>query len=576
MKHTIISLLLALVFALPAFAAENTCHNMAGGTFGVAWLDSTGEIRLFDGQKSVRLMGFYEKGHQIVAFDNDGNGKDCLAIISLNNKSLYILDAEKTIETGKAVVLSGPNGNNVKAISAGVITKDDARSTLIASTYSGNSYLWNKDYDKKGWPPISGDFDQVSAGKIKANMPCQFVAITNGDVYTYNPVWNVYSQKFMGKNVKATICGNFVPTTKEDEIIAAGEENTWILIGKKVDPLDKVVKCMTVGKAADKDVLIAVDKDGALCQYDRTAKAWTTLVEDMTGFVSVVTAPNADGTYTIYARTIDGLYRISADGKTAELVDGQLKTRLPLKADGKVVAQFQTGGKYKPYVEQLFTPSGVQVLLDSPGDHVHHHGLMYSLSIDSAEFWGEYNDSCGQEVLTKCELSEDSSAIKAELDWTAPDGTVVAKEVREISVASVDGANVLNWKSVLTPAGDKAITIKGRYYFGLGMRFAKEMNSTVKFSNSTGAHDGAIVRGDERLKDCQWINAKGFVAGAPISVTIEDLPGNTRAMTGYSMGDGWKAFAYMGATMRVHESPILLEPGKSITAAYKIIVKDAE
>ncbi|MBR6436228.1 MAG: PmoA family protein, partial [Thermoguttaceae bacterium] len=145
-----------------------------------------------------------------------------------------------------------------------------------------------------------------------------------------------------------------------------------------------------------------------------------------------------------------------------------------------------------------------------------------------------------------------------------------------ISVESVDGANVLNWKSVVTPAGDKAITIKGRYYFGMGMRFAKEMNSTVKFSNSTGVHDGAIVRGDERLKDCQWINAKGFVAGAPISVTIEDQPGNTRPMTGYSMGDGWKAFAYMGATMRVHETPILLEPGKSITAAYKVIVKDIE
>ena len=47
-------------------------------------------------------------------------------------------------------------------------------------------------------------------------------------------------------------------------------------------------------------------------------------------------------------------------------------------------------------------------------------------------------------------------------------------------------------------------------------------------------------------------------------------------MTGYSMGDGWKAFAYMGATMRVHENPILLEPGKSITAAYKIVIKDKE
>ena len=90
MKHTIISLILALAFALPAFAAENTCHNMAGGTFGVAWLDSTGEIRLFDGQKSVRLMGFYEKGHQIAAFDNDGTGKTVWQLsVWTKNRSIF-------------------------------------------------------------------------------------------------------------------------------------------------------------------------------------------------------------------------------------------------------------------------------------------------------------------------------------------------------------------------------------------------------------------------------------------------------------------------------------------------------
>ncbi|MBQ9456685.1 MAG: PmoA family protein, partial [Thermoguttaceae bacterium] len=112
------------------------------------------------------------------------------------------------------------------------------------------------------------------------------------------------------------------------------------------------------------------------------------------------------------------------------------------------------------------------------------------------------------------------------------------------------------------------------YYFGLGMRFARDMNESVRFSNSTGAHDGAIVRGDERLKDCNWIKAAGTIGGKNVSVTIEEKEGNTRPMTGYSMGDGWKAFAYMGGTMRVHEDPILLEPGQTITAEYKVVLKD--
>ena len=28
---------------------------------------------------------------------------------------------------------------------------------------------------------------------------------------------------------------------------------------------------------------------------------------------------------------------------------------------------------FKPYVKELFTPSGVNVLLDAPPDHLHHH-----------------------------------------------------------------------------------------------------------------------------------------------------------------------------------------------------------
>lgn len=573
MKKILFALLLAFALTAPAAAVENCCYNMAGGSFGVAWIDSTGEVRVFDGQKSVRLLGFYEKADKIGVLDLDGDGRDTLAVISQNKKSLYVIDVEKTIETGKAVILADANGSNIKGFcTAPSGTANEPKGSVIVSTYSGNSYMWNKDFDKKGWPPIPGDFDQVSCGKIKAKMPPQFVVVTNGNVYSFNPAWSVYSQKLMGRGVKTTLCGNIAPTTKEDEIIAAAENEVYILIGNKTDALGKAVRCMTVGKATEKDTLIVVDDSGTICQYDRAEKAWTTLAGGMTGFVAVVTAPNADGSYTIYARTVDGLYRLSADGKTAELVDGQLKTRIPLKANGKVVAQFQPAGKHKPYVEELYTPNGVQVLADSPADHLHHHGLMYSLGIDDVEFWGEYSAKCGQEVITA--LESDESSVKAELDWVSSEGVVLAKEKREISVESVDGANVLHWKSVLTPAGDKAVKIWGRYYFGLGMRFARDMNESVQFSNSTGAHDGAIVRGDERLKDCKWINAAGTIGGKNVSVTIEEKEGNTRPMTGYSMGDGWKAFAYMGGTMRVHEDPILLEPGQTITAAYKVVLKD--
>jgi len=37
---------------------------------------------------------------------------------------------------------------------------------------------------------------------------------------------------------------------------------------------------------------------------------------------------------------------------------------------------------YKPCMQQLFTPDGINVLRDSPADHQHHHALMYAVSVD--------------------------------------------------------------------------------------------------------------------------------------------------------------------------------------------------
>ena len=52
----------------------------------------------------------------------------------------------------------------------------------------------------------------------------------------------------------------------------------------------------------------------------------------------------------------------------------------------------------KPYVDQLFSPAGVQVLRDSPHDHQHHHGLMFATAVDGVDFWGEVGQGYGKEA----------------------------------------------------------------------------------------------------------------------------------------------------------------------------------
>ena len=61
------------------------------------------------------------------------------------------------------------------------------------------------------------------------------------------------------------------------------------------------------------------------------------------------------------------------------------------------VMTYRFAGAPKPYVKELFTPAGVQVLLDSPADHIHHRGLMFAVAIDGVNFWEESTTS-GRQV----------------------------------------------------------------------------------------------------------------------------------------------------------------------------------
>ena len=44
---------------------------------------------------------------------------------------------------------------------------------------------------------------------------------------------------------------------------------------------------------------------------------------------------------------------------------------------------------FKPYVQKLFSPAGVNILRDAPFDHLHHHALMYAIKVDGVNFWEE-------------------------------------------------------------------------------------------------------------------------------------------------------------------------------------------
>ena len=72
-----------------------------------------------------------------------------------------------------------------------------------------------------------------------------------------------------------------------------------------------------------------------------------------------------------------------------EIAEG--KTTLAATADGRQMLVYRKASPtaLKPYIQELYTPGGVQVLRDSVADHPHHHGMMFAVAANGVNFWEE-------------------------------------------------------------------------------------------------------------------------------------------------------------------------------------------
>ncbi len=132
----------------------------------------------------------------------------------------------------------------------------------------------------------------------------------------------------------------------------------------------------------------------------------------------------------------------------------------------------------KPYLKELFSPGGVNVLRDAPADHLHHHGLMFAVAVDGVDFWSE-NEKCGRQrhVGPGVRGGVPGATFTQQVDWMGPDGqTLLLRERRTIEVGRMPeaGPTLLRWRSRLeVPSGKPSVTLSGSPYFGLGMRFVQ-------------------------------------------------------------------------------------------------------
>lgn len=249
-----------------------------------------------------------------------------------------------------------------------------------------------------------------------------------------------------------------------------------------------------------------------------------------------------------------------------------------LSADGRVVCEYRCADvRFKPYVRQLYSPAGVGVLRDAPADHPHHHGLMFAVYVDGADFWAEATPPA--EVLGRQlhrQIKSDGARLTHCLDWVDPAGAVLLHEARTVKACSdpAKAATLLAWRSRLTvPASRRQVTLTASHYDGLGMRFVESMDIAAAFLNPTGG-PGEVVRGDERLVRAPWIAARGSANGHPVTIALFCHPDNPRHPPPlFSMG---RPFAYLSATLALHQQPIVLKAGGTLDLRYAVAVFDGQ
>jgi len=247
-----------------------------------------------------------------------------------------------------------------------------------------------------------------------------------------------------------------------------------------------------------------------------------------------------------------------------------------------------SGALLKPYVKELSTPAGINVLLDAPADHLHHHALMFACAVNDVDFWteaaghaeGHFESIPGKqrhqrfdEVGLSPPRHQPWVKFTDAIRWLSkPSNDRLLIERRTISAGRFAKATLLFWESILTvPEGKDSVVLSGSHYHGLGMRFIRSMDATGEFYNADN-DPGTVFRGEERLARSRWCAYTAQTDGKTVTVAMFDHPENPRhPATWFMMA---KPFAYMSATMRLHEEPLKVFAGKPLTLRYAVVLWD--
>lgn len=259
-----------------------------------------------------------------------------------------------------------------------------------------------------------------------------------------------------------------------------------------------------------------------------------------------------------------------------------------LYAQKRVMLYVFGTNQLKPYVKELYTMDGRNILLDAPPDHLHHHGLMYAITVNGINFWEETATS-GVEYPVKIygNKSVATGGIKwaefnHEINWVARSNIfagIDAKnafliENRKLKVIIDEGNDViiLDWTGNFK-VGDFAekVTLSGTDYHGLGLRFVREFDKVAKHFNP--ANLPYPTGGKHDLIETPWAGVYCNLGGKPVTIAMFTHPDVAGKSVYFSMID---PFAYLSATQGINKEPLVYSKGDNFTIRYLVVISGNE
>ena len=284
----------------------------------------------------------------------------------------------------------------------------------------------------------------------------------------------------------------------------------------------------------------------------------------------------------------------AADGSPVAVVSRPAERRVDIAIGGQPFTSYiYPESLEKPVLYPIRSAAGVIVtrgypLEPRPGehtDHPHHVGHWFNYGdVNGYDFWGNSSETPAnlkpktgvivQKSITRAQGGEKQGELEVAADWIIPDGTVLIHERTRFVFTGSDGVRAIDRTSTWT-AASIAVTFNDTKEGAFGIRVARSLEAPEGRYIGSDGKTGDNVWGSRG----PWVGLVGDVDGKPITIAIANDPSSEGYPT-YWHARGYGLFAANPIGRHAYdpnqpEHTLTLQPGKSATFRYRIIIRDA-